>query len=284
MKVKKNASVGKSVCFVALLGLLLALPNYSHAGGFPVRPGSLLLSPSVNYFYANKSWDSAGIKRPFPNNGSYNSVTYSLYMEYGISRRFTLVATAPYIINNFQQNGFKSLNEGWGDLETGLKYYLANINYTYYFSLQGTVITPMYTNPNMGFKESGAEFKLSFAGSGHMIGRNFFFNIDNGIRQYFGTAGPVQDRYNGTFGLSLDKKGHHLFLISAGGFYSTSSFTGFTPNLATNKNFAFNQVGVSYGLSFSKRFSIFLNGSQFITGRNTGVGSSASASLILKPF
>ena len=268
-----------------LIGLFcIALQCQTFAGGFPVRPGSLLLSPSVSYFFATQRWDSLRVKKPFDQNGRFTSITYSLYAEYGLSRRFTFVAVMPYVINNYQQTGYKSSSQGLTDLETGIKYYLANINYTYYFSLQGTVITPMYTDPNLGYKESGAEFKVSFAGSGHLFGDNCYFTLEDGMRQYFGSTGPIQNRYSGTFGLTLDKKYKNQVSVSLGGFYSTSSFTTFTPNQATNKNFAFNQATFSYGHSFSKRFSVFINAGTFINGRNTGDGSSASVSLIIKQF
>src|ERR1700744_1149962 len=100
------------ICFIAS-------HHNSYAGGFPVRPGSLLIMPSVNYFYANKGWDSVRHLAPFPNNGKFTSVSYSLYAEYGLSRRFTLVASLPYVVNNYQQDNYKSLNQGLTDLETG---------------------------------------------------------------------------------------------------------------------------------------------------------------------
>ncbi|MGN6637977.1 MAG: hypothetical protein ACTHJ8_03640, partial [Mucilaginibacter sp.] len=93
-----------------------------------------------------------------------------------------------------------------------------------------------------------------------------------------------QDRYSGTFGLTLDKKFENQVSVTLGGFYSTSSFTKFVPNPAVNKNFAFNQVSLSYGHSFSRSFSVFVSGGTFINGRNTGDGSSVSLSLIIKSF
>jgi hypothetical protein len=270
--------------FIVSAILLIAVNHNTYAGGFPVRPKSLLLSPSVSYFFADKKWDSSGIKSAFPLNGKFTSFTYSLYAEYGISRRFTFVALLPYTINNFQQTGYNSTSMGVTDLETGIRYYLANINYIYYIMVQGTVITPLYTNPSLGYGLTGAEIKLSFAGSGHLFGGNYYFTLENGIRQYFGSTGPEQDRYNGTFGITLDSQFKNQLSVSIGGFYSTSSFTKFVINPAVNKNFAFNQVSLSYGHSFTKRFSVFLTGGTFINGRNTGDGSSASASLILKPF
>ena len=270
--------------FIAML-FLAASRGSSYAGGFPVRPGSLLLSPSVSYFYANKGWDSLRHLKPFTGNGHFSSWTYQMYAEYGLSKRFTLVAQLPYVSNTYEQTGYLRSASGLTDLETGIRYYIANIDYRYYFMVQGTVITPLYTNDEaLGYGESGAEIKFSFAGSGHLFGQNSFFSLENGFRQYFGSNGPFQDRYNGTFGLTLDKKYKNQISVSLGGFYSVSNNKSFSPIVYTNKDFAFNQVSLSYGHSFSRQFSIFITGGKFINGRNIGDGVSGSVSLIIRPF
>jgi hypothetical protein len=269
----------KYLCIAAIL--FIAAQNNSYAGGFPVRPHSLLLSPSVSYFYANKGWDSLRRLTPFPNGGHFSSISYQLYAEYGISRRFTFVASLPYVTNTYQQSGYKNTATGLTDLETGIRYYIANINYTYYFMVTGTAVTPLYTNPNLGYGLSGAELKFSFAGR---FGNYCTFTVENGFRQYFGSTGPFQDRYNGTFGVTIDKDFKNQLAVSLGGVYSKSDFTKFAPNPAVDKNFAFNQVSLSYGHSFSREFSIFLTAGKFINGRNTGDGESGSVALIMRPF
>lgn len=256
----------------------------SYAGGFPTRPGRLILSPSVTYFFSNKEWDSTGVKKSFPNNGKFNSVNYSLYAEYGISRRFAVVGTVPYIVNNYTAAGKSYPSSGLTDLEVGLKYYLANIDYTYYFSLQGTGITPMYNSKSLlGYHENGAELKLSFAGSGTLFNRNYYFNVDNGVRQYFGNEGPLQYRYTGTFGLALDQRFKNQLSVSVGGFYSMSDnkqFVVLNPTIARDYNFS--QVSLTYGHAFSQGVTVLLTGGQFITGRNTGDGTSVSVSFAFR--
>lgn len=270
---------------LAIVLLLATVQQKSLADGFPLRPKRLLLNPSVTYFFATKGWDSLKVLRPFANNGKFTSTTFTLAAEYGISRRWSIVAQLPYVTNSFTQTGYTNSNRGLTDLETGIRYYLANINYIYYIMLQGTVITPMYTsNQALGYGLTGAELKVSFAGSGHLFGDHTFFTLENGIRQYFGSQGPWQDRYGATFGISLDDKFKNQVSASIGGFYSKSDFKAFNVNPAIDKNFAFNQVSLSYGHAFSYEFSVFVTAGTFISGRNTGDGSSASLSLILKPF
>jgi hypothetical protein len=255
------------------------------ADGFPVRPRTVLVNPSISYFVATKYWDPKRVLQSFDKNGKFTSATMTLSAEYGISRRWYLVAQLPYTTNTFTQTGYKSVNSGLTDLETGLRYYLANINYKHYIMLQGTLITPLYTNNNLGYGLTGAELRLSLAGSGHLFGLPSYYSLEDGVRQYFGSSGPIQDRYNGTYGLTLDKKFKNQVSVSLGGVYSTSNFKQFNnANPTTNKDFAFNQVSLSYGHSFSRAFTVFISAGTFINGRNTGDGSNVSLGLVIKTF
>lgn len=158
-------------------------------GGFPVRPGRLLIAPSVSYFFSSTQWDSTGVKKPFPNGGKYSSVGVTLYTEYGISRRFAAIVSVPYVYNNYMQNiaPRNTVTSGLTDMETGIRYYLANIDFVYYFSLQGTAVTPLYSNnASLGYGEEGAELKLAFSGTGTLFNRSTYFNAADGVRQYFG--------------------------------------------------------------------------------------------------
>ena len=144
-------SLLKTLPRILLITLIffIAAQNLSYAdGGFPVRPGRLLISPSVSYFFATSEWDAAGVKKPFPDNGNFNSVGFTLYSEYGISKRFAVVATLPFVYNNytFTQNSAiatkSSVSSGLTDLETGIRYYLANIDFHLLFLYPGHCYYP----------------------------------------------------------------------------------------------------------------------------------------------
>jgi len=272
--------------FVVLI-ITLTLQNKTFAdGGFPVRPGRLLISPSVSYFFANSQWDSTGVKKPFPNAGKYTSVGVTLYGEYGISRRFAAVLSLPYVYNDLSQNiaPRNYTSSGLTDLETGIRYYLANIDFIYYFSLQGTAITPLYSNnASLGYGEEGGELKLAFSGSGHLGDLSSYFNAADGVRQYFGTNGPIQNRYNATYGLSLDEEFENQLSLTVSGINSWSNDKRFISALPeTNKDFSFLQASLSYGHSFTHEISLFLSGGEFLLGRNTGVGTTVSLAFIYR--
>ena len=266
-----------------IVAVLFAGSNFSYAdGGFPVRPGRLLISPSASYFFAGSQWDSAGVKKPFAKNGKFTSFGITLLAEYGINKRFAVVATLPYVINTYKQDDYKNTNTGLTDVETGLRYYLANINFIYYFSLQATTITPLYSNTALGYAEEGGELKLALSGTGHLFNRSTYFNVSDGVRQYFGTDGPIQNRYNGTFGITLDKVFANQVSLTLSGINSVSNNKNFSPILYSDKDYSFFQASVSYGHSFTREASLFLSGSKFLTGRNTADGAAVTVAFIYR--
>jgi len=267
--------------FVALI-LLVTFQGKAFAdGGFPVRPGRLLISPSVSYFFASSQWDSTGTKKPFPNGGKYTSLSATLYAEYGINRKFAVVASLPFVYNQFTGTPASS---GLTDLETGIRYYLANIDFIYYFSLQGTAITPLYSNnAALGYGQEGAEFKPAFSGSGHLGSLSSYFNAADGVRKYFGTNGPIQNRFNATYGLSLDQEYMNQVSLTLTGINSWSNDKSFISGIPeTNRNFSFLELSASYGHSFNDEISLFLTGGEFLLGRNTGAGTSISLAFVYR--
>jgi hypothetical protein len=255
-------------------------------GGFPVRPGRLLLSPSVSYFFANSAWDTTGSPaKRYPNNGKYQSLGITLYGEYGISRKWAAVVSLPYVYNSFTQNiaPTNTTSNGLTDLETGIRYYLANIDYIYYFSLQGTAITPLYSNnPSLGYGEEGAELKLAVSGSGTMFDRSIYFNASDGFRQYFGTNGPWQNRYSGTFGITLDREYQNQVSLTASGIFSESTDKTFSPVLEANKDYSFFELSLSYGHTFTDEISLFATAGKFLTGYNTSAGTLFSLAFVYR--
>lgn len=272
------------ILFITVI-FFVATESLSYAdGGFPVRPGRLLIAPSASYFFANSGWDANGVKAPFADNGKFSSFGLTAYAEYGISRKFAVVASVPLVFNRYTTASNPPVtSSGLADLETGLRYYLANIDFIYYFSVQATAITPLYTNnESLGYGEEGGELKLAFSGTGHLGSLTTYFNAADGVRQYFGTNGPIQNRYNATFGITLDSDYENQVSATVSGIYSQSNDKRFSVIPQTNKDFSFLQASIGFGHSFTRETSLFLSGGRFLTGRNTGVGTSVSLAFIYR--
>jgi len=270
----------KIFSITALLCLLLSTRAYC---GWPTRPGRLIFSPSISYFTSNKDWDSLARRRVKANNGTFTSTSVNLYAEYGIVRKLAAYASLPYISYKLRDSINVPISKsGLGDAELGLKYYLANINYKYYFTLQGTAVIPMYKTQGLGYAQPGGELRLGFSGAGKLGSKFYSLSIENGVRKYFGEDGPLQDRYSASFGITLDKKFHDQLTAGVSGIISASSFTAFTRNIFTARDYEFTQVSLSYGHTFNSSFSMFLTASQFVVGRNTGIGTNGALALIYK--
>jgi len=118
-----------------------------------------------------------------------------------------------------------------------------------------------------------------------LFDRSVYFDASEAVRQYFGNQGPIQDRYQVTGGITLDKAFKNQVSLTFGGLWSESDNKGFNyVNPEQAKNFAFKQLTLSYGHTFTSRFSTFLSVGQFLTGRNTGDGTSISLAVAYRLF
>jgi hypothetical protein len=270
----------KKLLSVTLLCLLFSAEAYC---GWPTRPGRLIVSPSVSYFFSNKDWNGSGRRVIKDNNGTFTNTSINLYSEYGISRKVAAFASLPYISYKLTDDvNDPATRSGLGDAELGLRYYLANINYKYYFTLQGSAVLPLYKNEGLGYAQPGAELRLGFSGAGKMGTKFFSLSLENGVRQYFGNNGPFQDRYNASFGLTLDKKFHNQVTLGVSGIFSFSDLDTFDNNIFTARDYEFTQVSLSYGHTFNSSISMFVTASQFVVGRNTTIGTSGAVALIYR--
>jgi hypothetical protein len=270
-------------CFALLITGSLSYTPQAKAGGWPTRKGKLLISPSVNYFYADKYWDQQGKVQNYAKDGHFTSTGLYIYSEYGLTKRVTLVGSVPVISNHYEQSDYKNTSTGIADMEFGARYYLANINYKYYFAIQGMVVLPGYKNTpdrNLGYEALGGEVKLIGSGSGKMGKKAFYFNLEGGVRQYVADKGPFQFRYTGSFGLSLAKK--HQVIVGASGLVSSSTNKTFSGNLVSNKDFSYTQGSFSYGYSITPNFMLFAGVNRFLVGTNTGIGTNGSLSVVVK--
>ncbi len=270
----------KKILSATAFCLFICLKAYC---GWPTRPGRFVVSPSFSYYTSHQYWDSTGRRVNRANNGSFTTSSFSVSAEYGIVRKLAAFASVPYLSYRLTDSVSAPFSRsGFGDAEFGLRYYLANISYKYYFTLQGTAIVPLYTTQGLGYAQPGGELRLGFSGAGK-LGKSFYsLSIENGVRKYFGNDGPIQDRYSASFGITLDKRFRDQLSLGVSGIISKSVLTAFTRNIYTARDYTFTQVSLSYGHTFNSSISLFLTASQFVIGRNTGIASNGSLAFIYK--
>lgn len=274
----------RSAFSISLIMLIICLGREkSYGGGWPVRRGSFTISPSFTFFYANQSWDKDGKLTDYPTGSHFESKSIYLYGEYGLSRRVTLVGSLPYVFNTFVQPGVATATNGFTDAEIGARYYLTNINFRHYFAVQATGIIPMYANTavrTVGFQSYGADVKLIASGSVKVFSMNSYFNIEAGVRQYVDATGPFQYKYAASYGLTLSK--HHQISLAASGVKSSSLNKDFSRYLVANKNFEYIQASFNYVFIVTNKLAFSIGANRFLTGKNTGKGTSAFFSSVIR--
>jgi hypothetical protein len=285
---KRWIAVTKSVAMLVFLMILLIAYNPVFAGGKPVGKHRLFIIPAAAYFFNSTYWDPNGVHKSYANNLRFGSTILSINSEYGFSRRLSLIGSIPFINNRISQPGYAESIAGIGDAELGARYYIANINYNVYFSVQGSVVVPLYTtndNKSLGYGTLGVDLKLIGAGDFAISGQKFYWEANAGIRQFSGSSGPFQLKNSLSLSYSINKKNQ----VSLAGTSLYSYSQSKTPlditnplDVADTKDFDFNQLTASYAYSIKRNKSVFFSFSKFITGRNTGAGTTISVGYVYK--
>jgi hypothetical protein len=285
--VRSKAMMNKLVLLMMVL-ILAATASQTQAGGKPVGKKRLFLIPAASYFFNSTYWDKDGNYRSYNDNLHFGSKILSLSSEYGFSRKVSFVGSVPFIINTISSNTSSSSVSGLGDAELGVRYYVANINYNVYFSVQGNVVVPLYASDptkNLGYDKLGGEIKGIGAGDFAIGAKKFYWEASVGGRQFAGSEGPFQLKSSLSLSYSINKK-NQVSLAGTSLYSYSNTKTEVDPNnplnVANSKQFNFNQLTGSYAYSIKRNKSLFFSFSKFITGTNTGAGTTLSVGYVYK--
>lgn len=250
----------------------------AYAGGRPVGKRRLFVSLGASYFFNSKFSDQNSQVQTYANNGRNQSLSASISAEYGFSRRVSLMASVPFVSNTVKSDLASNTINTMGDGQVGVRYYIANISYRTYFSIQTNLIFPLYVNTDAvsrGYGKLGSSVTLAGSGDFKMFGKAFFFETDVSSSKYFGGDAPFQGTVTAALGFALSK--YYSLSLSESSTLSYSITKDLNP-LSTSpaKDYSSNQLtaGLSRGIGRSR--SLSLSYTTFISGRNTAIGQSIS--------
>ncbi|MBW4890884.1 hypothetical protein KXQ82_14245 [Mucilaginibacter sp. HMF5004] len=274
-----NTTKHVKTVFITTITLLFVLSSMvTYAGGRPVGKRRLFISLGTSYFFNDKYSDQNKEVQKYLNNGRNQSLSASLSAEYGFSRRVSLIASVPFVSNTVKSDISSNTINTLGDGQIGMRYYIANISYRTYFSIQTNLIFPLYVNTdavNRGYGKLGSSITLAGSGDFKLFDKGFFFETDLSTSKYFGGDAPFQATLTSSIGFSISKYYQLSLSESSAISYSiTKDLNPLSPSPA--KDFSSNQVtaGLSRGLGKSR--SLSLSYTTFISGRNTAIGQSIS--------
>jgi hypothetical protein len=257
------------------------------AGGKPVGKKRLFLIPALAYFFNSSYWDPNGVHKTYDNGEHFGSTILSLNSEYGLTRRLSLVGSVPFIINKVTTNDYSASISGFGDGLFGMRYYVANIDYNVYFSVQGELIVPLYAsdiNKRLGYDKLGSDVRFIGAGDFSIGSKKFYWELNTGFVDYFGGDGPFQLKNSLSLSYSINKR--NQISVAGTSLYSYSrakNDNSVNPlDVSDTKQFNFNQITGSYSYSIKRNKSLFFSFSKFLTGTNTGAGTTLSVGYVYK--
>jgi len=261
-----------------LVIILLFSTRQVQAGGRPVGKHRLFVIATSSYFFNDQYWDENGQTKSYDNNGKYSTFSLSLSAEYGFSRRVSLLVSLPYTINFFKNTVNSTTVGSLGDASVGMSYYIANIAYRTYFSVQTNFLFPVYHNTdslNHGYGDVGANVQFLASGDFKIGEKQFAFSGTVGASQYFGPLAPLQLSFSGTLGFTVSKKNQVSLTETTASSYSPSkAFDPTSPVPA--KDFTYSELTVTVAHNISRNKSYFLSGTRFLIGKNTGIGNTLS--------
>lgn len=274
----------KIVLSLLLAGFLLPVfPIPSFAGGWPTGKGKWLLVPYANYYLARRYWDPSGHFRAYPYNGRFESPSFRVYYEYGITGRLDLVGTVPLLQNHYKDQVTDQSNTSLGDLQIGPRFNILNIRNQHFISLQNQEIIPAYRIgrlPYNGFGEFGTELRLIYSGSQYKH-LQYYYDLEAGIRQYFGNTPITQAEYQATLGYYLTAK--NQLSLELDGLYSFHNSPAFQPtNPAENTRFRYTKVSLTYGRQISPKVWLDLGVFHDLAGRRIGQGTGVFLFSVIK--
>jgi hypothetical protein len=226
-------------------------------------------------------FDGAGDPLPFGYAGRFRQVTFSPYLEYGLTPRNTLIVNASVPFLNFSNSFSTESSAGLGDVELALKRRLNAVESPWALSSQFTVLFPAYPasrNPAPGNHNLDLEGRI-LAGRGLTLAQHHAFCDLELAYRYRNGAPADQVRADATVGIDATR-----WLMLMGQFFAIKGLRNGEPlAVTTNPNAQSDfdlykyQPSLVFKLGRGTRLQTGWNSA--FSGRNTGTGHTAVLAL-----
>jgi len=258
-----------------LAGLVYVLvPTRVYGGAWTEEAGHGQVIVTASLFRTGTTFDGTGARQGFADSGAFRQFTLNPYLEYGLTRRNTLVfnMSAPFLA--YRNTYGRRSSAGLGDVEIGLRRRLNSSEARWALSAQMTVMFPAYSverTPAPGNHQEDIETRLMVGRGATFLGCHVFADLEGAYRY---RSGPPADqvRTDATVGIDLAPR-----LMVMGQFFVIKSLRNgqpLTPNSNPNaqSDFDLYKYQPSVVLRLSERTRLQLGWNSAFSGRNTGRG------------
>ena len=275
----------KKYILYILFCLSYFMPTYLFAG-FPAGKGRTVLNFVGNTYYSQGIYDQ-GWHYNKSNPGDYFlSQYFSLYIAHGISRKFDLFASIPYVYEVAKTDSIVKTRSDFADAMLGGSYTISNKNFNKYTSFKAALILPLYSNfgksIDMGYATKGVDLTINYVYRPLKPKHKGYYVFEGSYRKYFDLQdeGPKQLLFDVERCYLIRSFAYLTFGLNGAYSYSInkSSYT-----IATqNKDFTYLEAKISYGLRVRRNVTMYLSGFDTFAGRNAGAGYGGALSVVVK--
>ncbi len=268
----------KKHLLVIIIAILYSANLYA---GFPVGKGRTVFSLAYSYFYSDHFFDNSG---SFQKSESIFSSHYaSVFVAHGLSRRFDVSATLPYIYESSYNSKQTISRHGFSDAQLALSYTIPNKLYNEFTSFKVAEIIPLshgIAPMPISYDAYGMEFSINYAKGRKSLRHRGFFSVEWAYRHYFSLDGPDQYLFNIQRFTSISRYAYISYGLNST--YSTSTNSLNQSSYNASKDFYNVQLKLSLCRRIRRNMTVYLEGFVTPLGRNTGAGIGASAFTVMR--
>jgi hypothetical protein len=260
-----------------LVGAVLACSAQLHAGAWTQDAGHGQIIFTSSFLQTSDQFDSSGASRPFGYNGRFRQLAFNPYLEYGLSRRYTLVLNLNAPLLKYSNQYGATSSAGLGDVEVGIRRRLNSTESAWAISGQISAQFPAYSatrNPAPGNHQGDVETRLLVGRGATWAQHHVFWDAEAAYRY---RSGPPADEFRSDFtsGINLTAR-----FMAMGQMFVIKSLRNGDPFTTTNPNaqsdFDLYKAQVSLVTALGRGTRIQLGWNDAFAGRNTGGGHTAT--------
>lgn len=191
--------------FLSLVIILFVCSSSSLiAGGGSIQAKNRwLFIPGYHNVYATRFANYSGKSAEFTYHGAYQNHFVKLYVEYGLTKRTTLVSNIPFLFTTYLNDLYKVGRVTFSDWELGFRYGIRKNK----LAFQGLLILPFYKN-DAQLRSGQGNFGIDARIAGTIGNRKKkiggYLNLDGGLRVF--SNGKAQLPVQVTYGYTLAKR------------------------------------------------------------------------------
>ncbi len=244
-------------------------------GAWTMPKGKIYTRIAYNYYYSNEEFTFGGGKKDMDFHGRFRDYNFSLYAEYGITDRLTILTSLYFKQIKKEDRYVKITTNGIGDIDLGLKLNIFK-GPKGVFSIQGLVKIPEAYDEDDALPLGNGQYDYEIRG---LMGFSLWPKIPGYLNLEFGyrwrTEEPADElRYLLEFGMDFTKKFYgRIKLDGIKGLGNGKEDKDIAGNPTLSYNYDLGKLDITFGYKITKNTSIELEYTPEIYGQNTSAGA-----------